>query len=190
MKPAHNIYRVILILTVMLTAALGVGVPVSLADESITQATQLAGNNQPTEVTYTKDIAPILNKNCATCHRPGQVAPFSLLTYGDAATHADLIAWATSSRYMPPWKAAPGYGEFKDSRRLSDAEIALIQQWLSSGTPEGNPADLPPPPEFPSGNWQLGKPDIILKVPEPYKIPDTGSDRYQCFVLPTIGKHY
>ncbi|MFB2924318.1 hypothetical protein, partial [Aerosakkonema funiforme] len=125
-----------------------------------------------------------LNKNCATCHRPGQIAPFSLLTYQDAATHAMEIAWATSSRYMPPWKAAPGYGEFKNPRQLNEQEIALIQRWLSEGTPEGNPADLPPTPKFPDGDWQLGKPDLILKMPQPYKVEAIESDRYQCFVLP------
>ncbi|MFB2970472.1 hypothetical protein ACE1CD_15990 [Aerosakkonema sp. BLCC-F183] len=183
MKPAFSIYRVILVLAVMLTAAFAVGVPVSLANESIASLSQ-AGNQPTISVTYTKDIAPILNQNCATCHRPGQVAPFSLLTYRDAANHAEEIAWATSSRYMPPWKAVPGYGEFKNSRRLSDREIALIQEWLNTGAVEGDAADLPPTPEFPDGDWQLGLPDLILKVPQPYTVEATDGDRYQCFVLP------
>ncbi|MBD2182036.1 monooxygenase [Aerosakkonema funiforme] len=183
MKPAVKIYRVIIVLVIIVTASFGVGIPVSLATDSISTFRQ-TGSNEPSEVTYTKDIAPILNKNCATCHRPGQIAPFSLLTYQDAATHAMEIAWATSSRYMPPWKAAPGYGEFKNPRQLNEQEIALIERWLNEGTPEGNPADLPPTPKFPEGGWQLGLPDLILKVPEPYTVKATGIDQYQCFVLP------
>src|SRR5262245_54330746 len=99
--------------------------------------------------TFNKDIAPILYKNCATCHRPGEVAPFSLLTYQDAAKRASLIATVTERRYMPPWKAEPGYGKFADERRLTDDQIALIKEWASNGSPEGNAADKPQVPVFP-----------------------------------------
>ena len=88
--------------------------------------------------TYNKDIAPILYQNCAGCHRPGEVAPFSLLTYQETAKRAALIASVTKSRVMPPWKAEPGYGDFRDVRRLTDEQIALIQQWASNGVPEGD----------------------------------------------------
>src|SRR5712691_13060288 len=88
--------------------------------------------------TFNKDIAPILYQNCATCHRPGEVAPFSLLTYQDAAKRASLIAAAVGGRFMPPWKAEPGYGSFANERRLTDAQIALIKDWAKAGAPEGD----------------------------------------------------
>src|ERR1700737_3207532 len=89
--------------------------------------------------TFNRDIAPILYKSCATCHRPGEVAPFSLLTYQDAAKRAKLIATVTKARVMPPWKAEPGFGEFRDARRLTDEQIAMLQDWASNGAPEGDP---------------------------------------------------
>src|SRR5499433_2590477 len=91
--------------------------------------------------TFNKDIAPILYKNCAICHRPGEVAPFSLLTYQDAAKRAKLIAAVTQKRYMPPWKAEHGYGDFSNERRLTDDQIALIKGWVDAGAPEGDAAD-------------------------------------------------
>src|SRR5215472_690402 len=95
--------------------------------------------------TFNKDIAPIVYENCATCHRPGQVAPFSLLTYQDAAKRAKLIASVTQSGYMPPWKAAPG-PHFLNERRLTDGQIALLRDWAAQGAPEGDAADQPPIP--------------------------------------------
>src|SRR5678816_4594054 len=92
-------------------------------------------------VTFNKDIAPILYKNCASCHRPGEVAPFSLLSYNDAAKRAALIASVTAKRYMPPWKPEPGYGAFMDDLRLSDQEIQTISEWAKSGAPEGDTKD-------------------------------------------------
>src|SRR4029077_7717827 len=93
----------------------------------------------PAAPTFNKDIAPILFQNCATCHRPGQVAPFSLLTYADAAKRAALIATVTAKHYMPPWKAEAGYGHFADERRLTDAQITAIAAWARNGAPEGDP---------------------------------------------------
>ena len=90
---------------------------------------------------YAKDVAPILRNNCAGCHRPGEVGPFSLLTYKDAAKRADFLKEITASRRMPPWKPEPGYGEFHDARRLSDAEIDTIARWVDAGAPEGNASD-------------------------------------------------
>lgn len=87
--------------------------------------------------TFDKDIAPILYRHCAACHRPGEVAPFSLLTYADASKRASLIARVTASRYMPPWRAEPGYGDFEDARRLSDADISTIRQWADAAAPMG-----------------------------------------------------
>src|SRR5579883_490424 len=138
------------------------------------------------EVTYTKDIAPILWKHCAGCHRPGAVAPFSLLTYKDAAKRADFLREVTAAREMPPWKPEPGYGEFRDARHLSDAELALLARWAQTGAKEGDPRDLPPSPNFPPDDvWRLGKPDVIVTMPRPFTVPATGPDIYRCFVIPS-----
>src|SRR5215467_2424425 len=134
-------------------------------------------------VTFNKDIAPIIYKNCSSCHRPGEVAPFSLLSYSDAAKHASQIATATAKRFMPPWKPEPGYGEFDEERRLTDAEIQLLAEWAKAGVPEGDPRDKPVPPQFQDG-WELGKPDLIVKMPEAYTVPAEGRDIYRCFVIP------
>jgi hypothetical protein len=133
--------------------------------------------------TYNKDIAPILYKNCAGCHRPGEVAPFSLLTYQDTAKRAALIAGITKARVMPPWKAEPGYGDFKDARRLTDQQLDLIQQWAKAGAPEGDPASKPTPPGFANG-WLLGQPDRVASVPAKFSVPADGPDQFRCFVIP------
>ena len=133
--------------------------------------------------TYNSDIAPILYRNCATCHRPGEVAPFSLLTYQDAAKRAKQIAAVTASRFMPPWKAEPGHGDFMNERRLTDQQIALIRDWADNGAPEGNPAAKPAPPSFPEG-WQAGVPDRVFTVPTKYSLAADGPDQYRCFVIP------
>src|SRR5580704_9807289 len=111
-------------------------------------------SSSPTVPTFNKDIAPIIFKNCSSCHRTGEVAPFELLHYSDVAKRAKLISTVTAKRYMPPWKPEPGFGEFKDAHRLTDAEIALIQRWADAGAPEGDPALKPEPPHFTDG-WQL-----------------------------------
>jgi mono/diheme cytochrome c family protein len=135
-------------------------------------------------VTYSKQIAPILWKHCAGCHRPGEVGPFSLLSCKDAARRAEFLKEITAERRMPPWKAEPGFGRFHDARRLGDEEIALIARWADAGAPEGDPRDLPPAPKFPEG-WQLGTPDLVLKMPEPFEVPAGGPDVFRCFVIPT-----
>jgi hypothetical protein len=143
----------------------------------------LAATAFATTPTFNRDIAPILYQNCASCHRPGQVAPFPLLTYQDASKRAALIATVTASRYMPPWKAEPGYGHFQDERRLTDAQLALIRDWAKGGTPEGDPRDKPSAPEFASG-WLGGKPDAEITLPKAFEIPADGRDVFQCFVVP------
>lgn len=112
-----------------------------------------AGHTAAGTPTFTRDVAPILFKHCATCHHAGEVAPFSLLTWQDAAKRAKLIATVTGSRYMPPWKPEPGYGHFQGERRLSDGEIATLRRWADAGAPQGEAAALPPAPRFPEG-WQ------------------------------------
>lgn len=134
-------------------------------------------------VTYTKDVAPILFRYCASCHRPGEAAPFSLLTYNDARKHADQMAVVTGKRFMPPWPPEPGFGDFADAKRLTDAQIATLATWVKSGTPEGDPADLPAAPHFVEG-WQLGQPDLVLHLRQPYQLPAAGEDVFRNFVIP------
>lgn len=133
--------------------------------------------------TFTKDVAPIVFENCTTCHRPGQVAPFPLVTYADAQKHAAQIAAVTKTHFMPPWKAEAGFGHFHGERRLSDTQIGTLQKWADAGAPQGSPRALPPLPHFPEG-WQLGKPDLILKMARPYTVPADGPDLQRCFVVP------
>lgn len=132
-------------------------------------------------VTFTKQIAPLMFERCAPCHRPGESAPFSLLTYTDAKQHAKQIASVTRSRFMPPWLPDPG-PKFDGERRLTDSEIALFQTWAAAGSPEGNKGDLPPPPKFTEG-WQLGPPDLIVSMPRPFTLQPGGTDTFRNFVL-------
>jgi tetratricopeptide (TPR) repeat protein len=135
-------------------------------------------------VTFNKDIAPIVFANCASCHRPGEVAPFSLLTYADAVKHADVMARETRERHMPPWLPEPGEFAILGERRLRDEQIDLIQRWMKGGAIEGNPADLPKAPAWTEG-WQLGTPDAIVTVERPYKMSPTKEDVYRNLVLRT-----
>src|ERR1700737_2529301 len=135
------------------------------------------------QVTFDKDIAPLLFSRCGGCHHPEGSAPFSLLTYRAARQHATQMALVTKSRLMPPWKAEPGYGEFVGLHPLSDAEIDLIQRWVDAGAPEGNPRDLPSAPHWNAG-WQLGKPDLVVTFSQPYILPADGPDVSRVFVLP------
>src|SRR4029079_2824979 len=132
----------------------------------------------PASPTFNRDVAPLVFKNCAACHRPGEVAPFSLLTYADVKKRAGLIKQATASRFMPPWKPLPGHGEFRDARRLSDEQIALLARWVDEGAVEGDPKDLPKAPTFPAG-WHLGTPDVIVTLPKAYTVPAEGTDVYR-----------
>jgi len=135
-------------------------------------------------VTFAETIAPILYQNCVTCHRPGEAAPFSLISYEDVKKRGVLIAAVTKSRYMPPWHAAHGYGEFVGERRLTDEQIAAIGDWVQQGMPEGDRSKMPKAPEFPEG-WKLGKPDLIIEMPVSYDVPASGPDQFRNFVVPT-----
>ena len=136
------------------------------------------------ELTFNKDVAPIIFNNCAVCHHPGGSGPFSLLTYQDVRSHAKQIAIVTSSRYMPPWLPEPGYGNFIGERRLTDEQIRTIQKWIKQAAPEGVASDLPPIPKF-SDDWELGKPDLVVKLPQPYVLlAGANTDSWPRFVLP------
>jgi AhpC/TSA family/Copper type II ascorbate-dependent monooxygenase, C-terminal domain len=135
--------------------------------------------------TYCKDVAPILQKYCQECHRPGQVGPFALETYDQVRKRATDIATVADDLSMPPWKAAPHFGvAFKDARTLSEHDIAMLVAWAEGGAPEGNRADLPPPAVF-ADDWQLGTPDLVIDIGTDYKVGAQGGDIYRCFVVPT-----
>lgn len=135
------------------------------------------------EPTFNRDVAPIVFQHCAACHRPGEVAPFSLLNYRDVQKRGGLIERVVDKRFMPPWKVVQGHGDFRDVRRLADAEIDVIHRWVKAGMPEGDPKDLPAEPKFTAG-WQMGKPDMVIVMPEPYNVPAEGPDIYRNFVIP------
>ncbi len=148
------------------------------------EVSRFAEVSRSDEVTYCRDVAPILFEHCARCHRPGEVAPFSLLTFADARAHAEQIRQVTRRRLMPPWKPEPGFGRFQNECRLSESEIETIAAWVARGAPRGHVRDLPPRPEFVAG-WHLGEPDLVLIMPEPFEVPADGPDIYQHFVIPT-----
>ena len=132
-------------------------------------------------VTFTKDVLPILQRSCQGCHRPGAIAPMSLVTYEDVRPWARSIKRNVETREMPPWYVDRRIGiqDFKDDPSLTDAEIATIAAWVDSGSPRGNPADAPPPVEFPSPHeWGIGEPDLIVSLPEPYILPAEGPDEF------------
>lgn len=149
--------------------------------------------------TWSHDVAPLLYKNCTTCHHPGGAGPFSLLTYKDAQRWAPEMLTVTQSRFMPPWLPEPGYGDFADVRRLSDQDQALLKRWIKGGMPEGDLTTAPPPPVYFTDNktagettWQLGKPDLILQTSETFMLEASGADVFRNLIMPNPLKetHY
>jgi hypothetical protein len=134
--------------------------------------------------TFSRDVAPILYKNCTNCHRPGEIAPMSLLTYSDARPWAKSIATRVARGTMPPWHADPAHGEFLNDRRLSDADKDTIARWVAVGAPEGEMKDLPEQPKYADG-WMIGQPDAVLSMQEDYPLPANGEVKYQYFEVPT-----
>jgi peroxiredoxin len=157
--------------------AIGVGQTVGLPAGGKRQANSLS------HVTYTRDVAPILQKNCQGCHRPGEIGPFPLMSYEQARRWAVAIKDYTGRRAMPPWKAESGVAEYANTRALTEAEIATLGQWADAGAPQGDPKELPPPRKFVEG-WTLGEPDLVLEPTEAYSVAAEGDDVYRCFVLP------
>src|SRR5438093_1440934 len=166
----------------MRRAALALALLVSACQTSARSDVRLAANDAR-PVTFSNQIVRIFQRNCQTCHRPGEVAPFSLTAYKDAHARRDDIVEAVESRYMPPWKAMPGHGEFTDVRRLADDDIRLIARWVADGAPEGDARDLPSTRRFPTG-WTLGTPSSVLAMEEPFTVPARTKDIYRCFVVP------
>ena len=134
--------------------------------------------------TFSKDVAPIFYTRCVSCHRPGEVAPMSLMTYRDVRPWAAAIRDKVTSRVMPPWHADRQYGSFRNDLSLSEREIDTIARWVAGGAREGDPAATPPVPAFPEG-WQIGKPDAIFEMQADYPIPASGTIDYQYFEVPT-----
>jgi len=127
---------------------------------------------------FNRDVAPIIYKNCSPCHRPGEAAPFSLMSFEEVVKKGKIISKVTQSHVMPPWKAETVSFEYRDDRRLTDKDIATLQEWYRNGMPEGNPKDKPVPPKFESG-WPLGEPDLVIEMPTAFHIPADGPDIYR-----------
>ncbi len=159
------------------------GMFAAVASIAAAGATRDANSCAPGSVTFTADIAPILYEACGACHRPNGPGPFSLLTYPDVMRRARQIADVTATRFMPPWKAEPASGDFIGQRRLTDAEVALIRRWVELGAPEGDRAALPKRPRWTEG-WQLGPPDLIVTLPEPYELQAESQDVFRIFAIP------
>src|SRR5262249_38627339 len=133
---------------------------------------------RPGAVTYSRDIAPILQKHCVACHRPGQVAPFPLRTYAETVRRAKMICEVVRDGRMPPWHANPKYGRFANDPSLTAGERQLLEAGVRQGMPEGDPADLPPPPVF-AREWSIPTPDLIVSMPQPVTVPAEGTVEYQ-----------
>jgi len=136
------------------------------------------------QVTFSRDVAPILQKNCQECHRPGEAVPMSLLTYEDARPWAKSIKKMVSSRQMPPWHADPSVGTWTNDRRLSEDEIRTLVAWANGGALEGDPSELPPPLVFTEG-WKIGEPDEVVSMMHEEVLPAELEDEYRYVVIPT-----
>jgi tetratricopeptide (TPR) repeat protein len=133
--------------------------------------------------TFSHDVAPLVHAKCGPCHHPRGAGPFSLLAYDDVVDHAREIRKVTRSRFMPPWRPAPGVAEYLNDRGLTPTEIDLLARWIDAGAPLGDAREVPPEPTWPEG-WQLGEPDLVVQMPEAYELPADGPDVYRNFVIP------
>jgi hypothetical protein len=134
--------------------------------------------------TFARDVAPILYANCVTCHRPGEIAPMSLISYQEVRPWARAISKQIADGVMPPWHADAPTGTFSNERKLTASEKATIERWAANGAPEGNPGDLKPPPTFAQG-WRIGTPDVIFEMDEDYPVAAKGTIEYEHFYIPT-----
>jgi mono/diheme cytochrome c family protein len=168
-------------LTHGLWISLGVAV---LATARVAAGPADSGSSRISAPTFSKDIAPVVFNKCAECHRPGAMAPMSLMTYEDARPWAKAIKHKVTRREMPPWGADPKVGTFANDPSLTQAEIDLIAAWADAGAPEGNKADLPPAPQFTEG-WSIGKPDHVFTMLQPFTVPADGTVPYYYVTIPT-----
>lgn len=170
-----------------LAAALGLFVFTTLVVISgldVSSASSDSISDSKEMITFSKDVAPIFFNNCAECHRPGEAAPMSLLSYKDARPWAKSIREKVVTREMPPWHADPHHGDFLNDRRLTKEQIDTIIAWVDQGAMEGDRKDLPPVPNFTEG-WAIGKPDLVLTMPEEFTLDANGPDEYHYFEIPT-----
>src|SRR5690349_12757146 len=137
----------------------------------------------PATPTFSKDVAPILYKNCVSCHQPGNIAPMSLLTYDQARPFARSIKAKVITGTMPPWHAEAPVGTFSNDRRLTDTEKDVIAKWVDGGSPQGDAQDMPRAPKAVDG-WEIGKPDLVLTMPTPYQVAESGEIDYQYIEIP------
>jgi mono/diheme cytochrome c family protein len=160
------------------------GKPVSVPETEADGCVLERAEKQPprTDVTYAKQVARILQRRCQSCHRPDQAAPFSLLTYEDARRHARMLKEVTTQRRMPPWHADPRYGKWANNRRLTGEEIETLAAWVDAGAPRGDARDMPKPVDWVAG-WNLGKPDMIIRMPHAFDVPADGTLPYQHFFV-------
>jgi Tfp pilus assembly protein PilF/mono/diheme cytochrome c family protein len=163
-----------------------IAIAIALANLAGCRAERMAQTKRettPRSLTYAKDVAPVVFAHCASCHHAGGSAPFSVLEYDAVRSHARQIVAATQSRRMPPWLPEPGFGEFAGDRRLTAEQIDIIRRWVDQGMVEGDRNELPAMPQF-SGGWQLGEPDLIVKLPRPYTLQAGDEDVFRNFVIP------
>ncbi|HEY6371410.1 MAG TPA: hypothetical protein VIX37_12600 [Candidatus Sulfotelmatobacter sp.] len=142
---------------------------------------QMGNMNAPT---FAKDIAPILQKNCQSCHRPGEAAPFSMLTYEETRPWTGAMKLAVKQKLMPPWFADPQVGHFANDRSLFQREIDTIVAWVTADAPKGHPMDMPAPVHFVEG-WGIPKPNVIFQLPKEFSVPESGMVEYQYVIVPT-----
>jgi len=135
-------------------------------------------------VTFYRDVLPVLQKNCQTCHRPGEIAPASFLTYESTRPWAKSIKTAVLTKQMPPWYADAHYGQFANDRSLAESDIHTLVSWVDAGAPAGDPKDAPKPLDWVEG-WRIGKPDVVISMPIEYRVPASGTIDYQYIVIPT-----
>lgn len=147
------------------------------------QVANAAAEESDEAVSFTKHIAPIIFEHCSSCHHQGQAGPFELMNYQQVSRHASTIRVAIDDNYMPPWKPISTGIEFANHRGLSESQKSLILNWIDNGCLEGNAIDLPKAPIFPDG-WRLGKPDLVVKMQQPFSVPASGKDIYRSFILP------
>jgi len=172
-----NSRRIFIAWFVVVGAACLLAVPTTTANES-------KAKSAAKEVTFNKNIAPIFFKNCAGCHRPDDIGPFSVLSYKDVRPWAKAIKEKVVTREMPPWHADPHFGKFQNDARLTQTEIDEIVAWVDDGAKEGNAKDLPPTPNFTTA-WAIGTPDVVLQMPQAFTLDSKGADDYIYFRVPT-----
>lgn len=159
------------------SAALLLAITISITAPAAQQAAATAP-------TYSRDVAPILYKHCTECHRPGEMAPMSLMTYADVRPYAKAMRDEVNAGRMPPWHADPAHGRFRNARGLTANEREILTRWANAGAPEGNPADAPKLPVYAEG-WRIGKPDAVFTMSKPYTVKKDGVIDYQYFDVPT-----